>query len=169
MNLQAQPRRTPAGSPEPLDDLYEVESYQKALSFMERASYLRSVSYQEKLWVAYRIGGDPELVEFEARFVRRFERLRIPVYCSCFVRTDAEQAALFVQGVTQLRPKESPHNFGKAVHLEHATRGRSLPDRCWELFGHVGFEIASQIGLEVDWGAKDGGRPWHWQLPSFTR
>lgn len=124
-----------------------------------------TVAYQEKTWVAYRIGADPELVEFEARLVRRFERLHVPLYASCFVRTDAEQAALFVQGVTQLRPRESPHNHGLAFHVEHATRGRQLPDRCWELIAHVGEEVSTQLGLDVTWGGL-GGRPWHWQLDS---
>jgi peptidoglycan L-alanyl-D-glutamate endopeptidase CwlK len=97
--------------------------------------------------------------------------LRCPIFITCTLRTEAEQADLFAQGrtkpgkiVTWVGPGRSFHQYGLAFDI--AFRPEDDPDGAswdgpWDLIGRMG----EQLGLE--WGGrwrKATDRP-HFQDP----
>ena len=49
-----------------------------------------------------------------------------------FIRSAAEQKRLRAAGRSKAGPWESPHQYGLAVDIIHATRGWDVSDRFWE-------------------------------------
>ena len=150
-------------APEP--DAPPPERYREALRFMRNPVHLRSSRYRAQQWRADRSGAPPELLDFERRFIARFEALGVPMFCHCLRRSDATQGRLFVTGVSRAGPGQSPHNHAMAVDLVHGTRAWDLPKPCWDLIGHMGKEVARQAGVDVMWGGDwKFYDPAHWEL-----
>lgn len=144
-------------------------SFASALSFMRSEAFLDSSRYRALVWNANRFHADPSLVAFEQGFIRRFEKLGVPMYAEELYRSDATQNRLYVTGKADAGAGSSPHNFGKAITLVHARRGRELPRLCWELIAHVGKEVISQKGLSsIVWdGDRPGGDPALWYVDGW--
>nr|QJB21342.1 MAG: hypothetical protein [Microvirus sp.] len=130
--------------------------------------FTHSERYKAQQTRALRAGAHPDVIEFERRLVARFRKLGVPMWAHCFVRSDADQNALFVRGLSKARAGESPHNYGLAVDIVHGTKAWELTRKQWELVGHVGKEVARQLGIDVEWGGDwKFYDPAHWELSSW--
>lgn len=143
-------------------------SYGAELRDMKDASFCLSERYKAQQTRVPRAGAHPDIVEFERRLVARFRKLGVPLFAHCFVRSDAEQSALFQRGLTKARAGESPHNYGLAVDIVHGTKAWDLSHRQWEVVGHVGKEVAAQLGVKVEWGGDwRFYDPAHWEIANW--
>lgn len=143
-------------------------SYGAELRDMKDASFCLSERYKAQQNRVPRAGAHPDIVEFERRLVARFRKLGVPLFAHCFVRSDAEQSALFQRGLTKARAGESPHNYGLAVDIVHGTKAWDLSHKQWEVVGHVGKEVAAQLGVKVEWGGDwRFYDPAHWEIANW--
>lgn len=118
---------------------------------------------------ANREGAHPDILEFEKRMVRRMgKELGIPMFAHCVVRSMQQQAKEYDEGDSKAKPGQSPHNYGCAIDLIHATRAWKLSEKEWLVIGHVGQEIVKTAGLALvslawggDWKFYD---PAHWEV-----
>lgn len=145
-----------------------------ALRGMADVSFLLSRSYQEQQWRADRRGAHPNILIWEKLFVRRMaQKHNVPVFAHNMLRNLAWQQALFDKGVSKARPGSSPHQYGCAVDVVHGTKAWALTDEQWRLMGHIGHELAAQLGVKLVWGGNDGPGdkfawdPAHWQLANW--
>lgn len=146
-----------------------------ALRGMANAPFLLTRNYQEQQWRADRKGAHPNILIFEKHLVRRMHKLNVPVFCHNMIRDLAYQRLLFDEGVSKAKPGESPHQYGCAEDMVHGTKAWALTAEQWLLIGHVGKELASQLGVKVEWGGdwrrkptdKVGWDPAHWQLANW--
>lgn len=122
--------------------------------------YLRSSRYRDQKWRADTSGCDPDVVEFVKAFMAFMARMGIPTHADVAFVSRATQTRMYVLGQSPHLPGQSPHNTGRAVSLVHSARGRRLPSVAWEVFGHVGHEVAGKLGLRVQWGGLSA--PWQW-------
>lgn len=139
-----------------------------ALKVMRNRDFLLSGVYQKQQWQADRKGADHRILEFERHFIRRMEKLGIPMYAHCVVRSMAEQTAVYVQGNSKAKAGQSPHNYGLAVDLVHSLHHWQLDEQCWRLLGHIGKEVALQNGLKLVWGGDwKFYDPAHWEVADW--
>jgi len=132
---------------------------------MVNRPFLDSQKWQEQQWRANRDGAHWHILDFEKLVIRACAKIGIPMFAHSVVRTDAEQTALFVQGVSKARAGQSWHNFGCAIDLIHSVKGWNLADHEWRLLRHIGMEVAGRFGLKVEWGGDwRFYDPAHWQL-----
>lgn len=139
-----------------------------ALRYLVNEKFIAGTRYRDQQARADRRGAHPDIIAFERAFVRRMKKLGVPVFAHNMVRNHAQQGRLFVQGVSKARPGESPHNHGKAVDIVHGIRAWEIPRPCWDLFGHIGHEVAKQLGVKVQWGGTwKFYDPAHWELEDW--
>lgn len=131
--------------------------------------FLLRTKYHEQQQRAVRDGAHPDLIEFERKFIRRMAKKHgVPLFAHNMVRTGAEQTELFVRGVSKARAGQSPHNFGCAVDIVHSIRAWDLSKESWSLLGHIGKELASQLGVKLIWGGDwSFYDPAHWELAGW--
>ncbi len=143
-------------------------AYSTALRGMMDSAFCLSERYKDQQGRALRYGAHPDIVEFERRLVARFRKLRVPLFAHCVVRGEDEQNSLFVRGLSKARAGQSPHNYGLAVDIVHGTRAWDLSRQQWDLIGHVGHEVAAQLGVSVEWGGDwSFYDPAHWELANW--
>lgn len=148
-----------------------------ALRAFANVEFLLTRNYQEQQWRADRKGAHPNILIFEKLFVRRMAKLNVPVFAHNMLRDLAWQQKLFDEGVSKAQPGKSPHQYGCAVDIVHGTKAWELSDEQWLLMGHVGHELAAQLGVKVVWGGdwrrkptdKVGWDPAHWQLADWPK
>lgn len=144
-----------------------------ALQGLANAQFLRSRNYQEQQWRAERKGAHPNILIFEKLFIRRMHKVTVPVFAHNIIRDLGHQQRLFDEGVSKARPGQSPHQYGCAVDIVHGTKAWALTDEQWRLMGHIGHELAAQLGIKLVWGGNDGPGdkfawdPAHWQLANW--
>lgn len=156
-------RTAKARPAEPLPNRYD-----SALRYLRNPVFLAGARHKAQHWRADRTGAHPDILAFERAFIRRFKRLGVPMWAHCVQRSEATQRRHFVTGVTKARPGESPHNHGKAVDLVHGTRAWDIPKAAWDLIGHIGKEVAGQLGVKVVWGGEwRFYDPAHWELEDW--
>jgi len=132
---------------------------------MVNGPFLKSQKWQEQQWRANRDGAHWHILDFEKLFIRACAKMGIPMFAHSVVRTDAEQTALFVKGVSKARAGQSWHNYGCAIDIVHSVKAWNLTDHEWRLLRHIGMEVAGRNGLKVEWGGDwRFYDPAHWQL-----
>lgn len=155
-------------SAQPPPELPLPANYGTALRSLTNRAFCEGTKYREQQGRARRAGAHSDILEFERRFVRRFLKLGVPVFCHSMVRTDAEQAAIYVRGASNAQPGQSPHGYGFALDLVHGIHAWDLRRAHWDLLGHVGKEIALQMGVELTWGGDwRFYDPAHWELKDW--
>ena len=153
-------------------------TYDAALRGIMDRDFLKSERYQAQQWRANREGAHPKIIEFETALVKRMRDLGVPMFAHCVVRTPAEQDAAFVLGHTQRKGSDPfAHRFA-AVDVIHSTRAWDIPEKAWDLVGHVGMEISKRLSIPVVWGGDwdgDGDKtdqklydPAHWELAFWS-
>lgn len=146
----------------------EPANYAEALKQLVHKAHLASEKHRDQQARPQRLGADPDLLRFERAFCRRFEKLGVPMFPHCIVRGRHEQNRLFVTGKSLARFPKSPHNFGMAVDLVHGVHAWNLSKGSWEIVGHVGKEVAAQLGVKVSWGGDwRFYDPAHWELSDW--
>lgn len=145
-----------------------IAAYGAELRAITDRSFCLSERYKAQQSRVPRAGSHPDIVEFERRFVVRCRKIGVPLFAHCFLRTAVEQNKLFAAGASKARAWESPHNFGLAVDIIHGTKAWDLTRKQWELVGHIGKEVAAQVGLKVVWGGDwKFYDPAHWELANW--
>lgn len=137
--------------------------YADALNWMRRPYVVKTNHWAERQWIASRRGAYAPLLAWEHSFVDRFRKLGVPTHCGRFVIPARE-----IEGMSPLgRDLLEPHVLGYACDMYHSTLGSDMPNICWEIFQHVGEEIAEQQGLNLLWGGVD--RPWSWTCADWVQ
>lgn len=145
----------------------EPERYKDALDGIRDLGFLGSEKYQEQQYRADRCGVHPSLLAFETAFVKRLKALGVPVFCHGAKRSYAEQAALYAKGRSKI-PKYGAHTVGGAVDIIHSTKAWEIPKKAWDVFGHIGKEIAVQQSVDLVWGGDwNFYDPAHWELRNW--
>lgn len=143
----------------PYLDVEVPATFREALRYMRRPNFVETPRYRAQQWKASREGAKPELVAFTDAFVAACARLGIPVYPRTMYRTRDAQLALYVTGKSS--EKENAFTEGTGVEIVHSLKDE-LPEICWQLLGHVGLEVARNLGLRIDWKGPDF--PARWEL-----
>lgn len=131
-------------------------------------SFLQTSKFKEQQHRADRTLAQPEILAFEAKFLRRLTKLGIPMFTHACVRGADEQDGLFVRGHSKARAGQSPHNYGAAIDVIHSLKGWNLTRKQWDLLGHVGKETAKSMGLKLVWGGDwSFYDPAHWELENW--
>lgn len=152
-------------------------SFNEALRLMMDRPFCQSERFRNQQWRANQEGAHPKILEFADAMVRRMCKLGVPMFPHCIIRTRGEQNAAYALGHSQISGnKPYAHQFA-AVDLIHGTKAWELPERCWDLVGHVGNEVARQLGIHITWGGDwdgDGIKtdqklydPAHWELTGW--
>lgn len=157
-----------APMPEFPPDVTSPATYAAAVAGMVDRPFLASQRWQEQQGRAVRDGAHPAILEFERAFIRRMSKLGIPVFASEVMRSAKRQDELHALGNSKARGGRSPHQWGCAVDLVHSVRGWSLSAKEWEIFGHVGEEVAKAKGLKLNWGGVwEFFDPAHWEIEDW--
>lgn len=139
--------------------------YREAVEGMRDTVFLAGQRYQEQQHRANREGVHPRILEFEAKFRKRMRDLGVPMFTHCVWRTHEAQAEMLAKGVSKAKPGESAHNYGCAIDFVHSLKAWQLNDQQWEALGHIGKEVASSLGVKVEWGGDwKFYDPAHWEL-----
>ena len=157
--------------PVPVAATEDEAKYGAQLRSMQDAAFCRSEKYSEQQARANRSGADPEIVEFERVFVKRLRKMNLPFYCHTMVRTRADQQAAWVRGVSKVKgDKAFPHELW-AADIIHGTKGWDLTRKQWDIVGHIGLEVAAQLGLKIVWGGnfKSLYDPAHFELADWRK
>lgn len=141
-----------------------------ALRGLMAPQFLDSERFQEQQWRANRKGAHPSIVLFEKALILDCARLGIPMFAHNMVRTEAEQNALYVKGVTKAKGLDGPHTHGMAVDIVHSTKAWELTDVQWAAIGHLGKERAKQANIRITWGGDwKFYDPAHWELTDWRK
>ena len=79
------------------------------------------------------------------------------------------QNELHAAGRSNARAGQSPHNYAMAIDVVHSVHGWEVPELCWDIFEHVGKEVAKAAGIPIEWGG-DWTNPVdcaHWELADW--
>jgi len=93
----------------------------------------------------------------------------IPVEAFEMLRNEARQDALYAEGRSKAKAGNSPHQYGMAVDVVHATRYWQLSKKEWDILGSIGKEVARRRNIKIEWGG-DWEKFWdpaHWQLQNW--
>jgi len=145
-----------------------IGNLEDGLRAVQNAEFCKSAKYMEQQSRANRKGANIDILDFERAFIRRMRKMHVPMFSHSIVRTEAEQDALFVQGVSKARGPAGPHVWGCAVDLIHGTKAWNIPDEAWRIIGHVGKEVAHSLGIKLVWGGDwKFYDPAHWEIDGW--
>lgn len=149
-------------------DAADGSTYGAELRAIMDRSFCLSERFKAQQTRVPRAGSHPDVIEFERRLVARFRKLGVPMFTHCLLRSDVDQTALYARGLSKARAGESPHNYGLAADIVHGTKAWDLTRKQWDLVGHIGNEVARQIGVEFEWGGDwKFYDPAHWELANW--
>nr|QJB21385.1 MAG: hypothetical protein [Microvirus sp.] len=146
-----------------------VTGHSSGLRALVARDFLLSQRHQEQHWRADRTAADHRILLFEHKFLSRMDKLGVPMFAHCIVRSMAQQTAVYVQGHSKAKAGQSPHNYGLAIDLIHGIRAWDLPKESWDVIGHIGKEVALQNGIKITWGGDFESLydPAHWELKDW--
>lgn len=158
---------------------FSEDTYALARASMVRKDFFGTAKYYEQKTRADRSSVDPGILLFERRFLAKMKSIGIPMFAHCVVRSVEEQDKLFAGGFSRARGGDSPHQYGLAIDLIHSTMGWDLPhdpakpvttNKCWEMIGVIGKEVAATAEIPIEWGGDwDFWDPAHWQIADWRR
>jgi hypothetical protein len=113
----------------------------------------------------------PDILQFEAAFVNECRQQGIPVYAHNMFRTPDEQYDMFVRGVSKNDGSGPYAHMGFAVDIVHAIHHWNIDRRAWDIMGHIGYEVAFRLNLDMEWGGQwaDPWDPAHWELADWRQ
>jgi hypothetical protein len=113
-------------------------------------------------------GVHPEIVMFWKAMHDACRARNIPVLAFEMLRSRARQDELFAQGRSKARAGSSPHQYGCAVDIVHATRYWQMSKKEWDIIGSIGKEVARKRNIKIEWGGDwEFWDPAHWQLKNW--
>jgi hypothetical protein len=145
----------------------------KAMEAMRDVEFLHSRKHQEQHWRANRVGAHPQILEFSDKLIKRARGLGIPLFAHTIVRSEQDQAQMYLKGVSRDTPADGqwPHRFA-AVDIIHGTQGymdglHSIPFG-WDVLGHLGKQVAHSMNVQMTWGGDwKFYDPAHWELANW--
>ncbi|MGV0876666.1 M15 family metallopeptidase [Martelella sp. FLE1502] len=154
-----------------------ADTYSQARQALRRPDYFATQKWMDQKLRADRVGASLEILEFERAFVRRLQRVGIPFFAHCVMRSEQEQLERFRAGRSKAPPGKSPHQHGYAVDLIHSVYGWELPrgpdepdvSRAWQLVGALGKEAAKAAEVDVTWGGDWGWDAAHWEITGWRK
>lgn len=154
-------------APEPLARL-PATHIEAARSLID-PDFVRSERYRMRLLQQPFDGLMHEADEFARAFLRELQVRGIPMVLVVGYRSREDQARVFANGFSKARPGRSPHQYGMAVDIAHATRGWDLTKKEWAVIGLIGQEVARKRKIRVTWGGdfKSIYDPAHWELADW--
>lgn len=143
-------------------------TYEEALKRLQSPAFIDGPKFREQQNRANRKGANIDIITFERAFIRRLEKLKVPMFAHNMVRTEEEQTALYIKGVSKAKGAQGPHVHGCAVDIVHSTRAWDLTKKEWTLLGHIGKEVAGQLGIKLTWGGDwKFYDPAHWEIANW--
>lgn len=153
------------------------EPMRAALLALARPDYFAARKHEADL-VAPSIWSDeahPDVRDFTLAVINELHRYQVPLRCFNIWRGKEAQNKAFAEGNSRARWGQSPHNFGLAVDLIHATEGwgkgkpNSMPKLAWEAIHVIAMEVARRKGLSFRWGGHFQGLwdPAHYELKAW--
>lgn len=143
-------------------------SFVEARACIQSQAFIEGPKYGEQQHRARRKGAMAELLQFEKAFIGTMKRHAIPMYCHGMVRTEDEQTAMYVRGVSKAKGKQGAHVWGCAADIVHGIHGWNIPEKSWDLVGHIGKEVANGLGIKIVWGGDwRYYDPAHWELEGW--
>lgn len=140
------------------NDIEVSEPHRAALKKIAHPAYFAQRKHERDL-VSSQIWderGHPQLRDFTLAVIRELHRYSVPLKCYNIYRGEKEQNEAFNKGHSKARWGQSPHNFGLATDLIHATVGWgdnvTFPEEAWEAISVIAKEIARRQDLPVVWG-----------------
>ncbi|QCS37297.1 hypothetical protein [Tortoise microvirus 81] len=142
-----------------------VGTHQEAATTLVNREHMRTTKFLNQILRASREKADPRIVEFYVRVQKECAKRGIPVFAHEFYRSPERSAQLYRQGVSKAKAGQSPHNYGMAVDIIHATRAWDLTKKEWAVLGAIGHECARKMELKVEWGGTwRFYDPAHWEI-----
>lgn len=144
------------------------DTYAEGLKALRNVPFLQGTKWREQQDRANRKGANIDILDFERALVKRMAKLGVPMFCHCLRRTEAEQNALYVQGHSKAKGRQSPHYYACAVDIVHSVKAWNLTRKEWALIGHIGKEVAQSLGVKITWGGDwSFYDPAHWELTDW--
>lgn len=131
---------------------------------------LKSVKWRNQIVKTPIEGMHPEMAKFGQKLTKELAARGYPFFVFEYYRDPIRQDRLFNQGVSKARGGQSPHNYGLACDLVHATRYWDLTRREWAVVGAIGKEVARRMKLKIEWGGDwNFYDPAHWQMAGWKK
>lgn len=123
----------------------------------------------KRFYKAYDFEGvHPDIKEFWRAMEIQMTKRNIPIWAFEFMRTKKRQNELYKNGRSKAKAGKSPHQYGMAVDIVHATRAWNLTKKEWDVIGQIGHEIARMRKLNIEWGGDwQFYDPAHWQIKKW--
>lgn len=135
---------------------------------VEAARTLATTKYKSVTKAYDYDGVHPDIIEFWKAFDKHCKKRNIPLWAFEFVRSKKRQDALQAKGRSKARGGQSPHQYGMAVDIVHASRAWNLTKKEWDVLGSIGKEIARKRNLKMEWGGDwKFYDPAHWQIKNW--
>lgn len=130
--------------------------------------FLLTPAYKNAQLRAIRKDADPRILEFEKAFVKRCHGMGIPMFANEVIRTADRQKMLKLAG--RSKTDDGPHMYGMAVDLVHCKFAWDMSVKEWAFLGHIGKEVAQQLGLRIVWGGDwRFYDPAHWEIAQWRQ
>lgn len=115
--------------------------------------------------------GDPRIRKFTLAVIEELARYGVPLRCFNIYRGEAAQNKAYVEGHSKARFGQSPHNYGLATDLIHATKGWDIPKLAWEAIHVIAAEVARRQNLPIRWGGHFTNLwdPAHYELKDWRK
>lgn len=151
----------------------QVTDLESAIRSMQYRPFLLSQKYVEQQTRAIRDGAHPKIVEFSDTLIRKLaKRHGVPMFSHCIVRTEEDQKAAYIKGVS--KTLAGAHTKGCATDVVHSVMAWDLDPMAWQMIGHLGHQIAKAMTIRIVWGGDDPGvddtfdwDPAHWELADY--
>lgn len=146
-----------------------VVGLSSGLRVIQDPEFMRSEKHQAQHWRPNREGADARIRVFENRLITKLQKLKVPMYCHCMVRTVADQRAAFVQGNSKNDGSRPYPHMAWAIDVVHGVMQWDLTRESWALIGHIGKEVAKAESIPIVWGGdfKSIYDPAHWELKNW--
>lgn len=138
-----------------------------ALLKMQDKDFLQHPRYKEQQGRHSAVNAHLLIVEFARALVERMQRLDVPMFIQCMVRTKDEQAQRYREGNSRKDGKTPYPHEHCAADIIHSKFAWALSNDQWKLIGYIGKELAKQRGIAIVWGGDPAygfHDPAHWEL-----
>lgn len=136
------------------------DPHRRALLALSRPDYFAARRHEKDLMALtiHHEDAHPSVRDFTLRVLNELHRYQVPLRCFNIYRGKAAQNEAFANGNSRARWGQSPHNFGLATDLIHATEGwgqgtpSTMPRVAWEAIHVIAAEVARRMDLPIKWG-----------------
>lgn len=149
------------------------KDYTEAAYGLARGKAFKDIKVREKQTNVQFEGVHEDIVRFWKGMYKACKARNIPVIAFEMLRSAERQDQLYKQGRSKVRGYLSPHQFGMAVDIVHATDYWQITKKQWDIIGSIGNEVARKNKIKMDWGGRATGKwkkfydPAHWEIENW--